>query len=343
MNYYVRRTAQVVITFFSSMFIAYTLYRYMPGGPLEALISEQIQDHYETSPGEPLPIDEIRQTAQRQTGISPDAGIVQGYLDYLYGMVVHQDLGQSITAYPSRSVYGVVIEHMPWSIFISGFGLLLGFTATLVIGTLMAWKEGTKTDSALTVFVLGTASVPYFVVGILMLGFLGFTYGIFPEGGRTSATVTPGFNIAFMQDVVMHAAMPILSTFIVGFTGALGMRANTVRIMGSDYIRSARLRGLSSNRIMARYLMRNAILPVYTGALLLLAGVFSSNVVTEEIFQYPAMGTVLLDALDFRDYPLLMGTFVFFTGITVFALLFADFTYGLIDPRAETGSTREVY
>lgn len=341
MNYYVRRTGQVIITFFSAMFLAYALYRFMPGGPLEALIAQEIQDHYERNPGQPLPIDRIQQTAERQTGINPDAGIVQGFIDYMYGVVVQQDLGQSIAF--SGSVYDVVVRHMPWSILISGYGLLLGFTATLVVGTLMAWKEGTKTDSGLTVFILVTSSIPYFVVGALMLGLLGFQWGWFPQGGKVDPTTTPGFNIPYMVSVAHHATLPILSTFVVGFGGALGMRANTVRIMGSDYIRSARLRGLSSNRIMVRYLMRNAILPIYTGALMLLAGVFSSNVVTEEIFQYPAMGWILLDALEYRDYPLLMGTFIFFTGITVFALLLADFTYGLIDPRAGTGASREAY
>lgn len=341
MNYYVRRVAQTFITFFSAMFIAYALYRLMPGSPLQSLINEQIQQWREANPNAPLPIDQIQQTAERQTGIDPSTGIVGGFFDYVGNIVFQQELGRSI-AY-SEPVWDVVARHLPWSIFLSGYGLLLGFSLTLVIGTVMAWKEGSKTDSALTVFLLGTSSIPYFVVAVLMLGLLGFTWGVLPTGGRYPSQADPGFNWPFMKGIVLHGIMPVTSTLLVGLAGALNMRANTVRIMGSEYIRSARLRGLSRTRIVTRYLMRNAVLPIYTQMMLALALIFSSNVVTEYIFSYPAMGWILIEAINFNDYPLLMGTFIVFTGVTVIGLLIADLTYGLVDPRAGTGATREAF
>lgn len=341
MNYYVERIGQVLVTFAGALFIAYALYRFMPGSPEQAIVSQEIQRQLDQNPGATIDTDQVRRRAERVTGIDPDTGVVDGFIQYVGGMVFDQEFGTSI-AY-SEPVFSVVGRHLPWSVFLSGYGLLFGFSLTLIIGTAMAWKEGSKTDSALTVFIIGSTSIPYFVVGVLMLGIIGFGWGLLPTGGRYPATADPGFNLEFMRGVVAHAIMPIASTLLVGMTGALYMRANTVRIMGSEYIRSGEIRGVSRNRLITRYLMRNSILPIYTGLMVGIAGVFSSNVVTEFIFQYPAMGWILIEALNFNDYPLLMGTFVFFTTVTVLGLLIADLTYGIIDPRAKTGDSREAF
>lgn len=340
MRYYVERLLQAVITFVAGVFITYALYRLMPGGPLEAIMADIVQER--TRRGESIDPQELGERAERLTGINPEDGILEGFYNYAYDIVVYQDFGRSIGF--GDPAFDVLFRAMPWSVFISGYGLLLGFTAMVLVGALMAWKEGTKVDSGLTVFVLTMNSIPYYVGAIVMLVVLGFEWGLFPTGGRYPSGVQPGFNLPFMIGVVQHAAMPILSTFIIGFAGgSLGMRANTVRIMGSDYLRSARLRGLSTNRILTRYLTRNAILPIYTGMMIGISGLFGSSVITEQIFQYPGVGWYMFEALELQDYPLLMAGFVFFTAMTVLAILVADFTYGLIDPRAGSGSNRESF
>lgn len=340
MRYYFQRVLQAVVTFVSAMFLTYALYRLMPGGPVQAMVAQIVQRRVRQ--GRPVDAEEVGERAEAMTGINPEHGIVEGFYNYVLNIVVHQDFGQSIAF--ADPVFDILFRAMPWSLFISGYGLLLGFTATVLVGAIMAWKEGTKTDSGLTVFVLTMNSVPYYVGALFMLVILGYEWGILPTGGRYPAAATPGFNLEFMRGVVSHGAMPILSTFILGFAGgSLGMRANTVRIMGSDYLRSARLRGLSTNRILTRYLTRNAILPIYTGLMIGISGVFGSAVITEQIFQYPAVGWYMFEAVIRQDYPLVMGGFVFFSGITVLAILFADFTYGLIDPRAGSAASREEF
>ncbi|MFB6153650.1 MAG: ABC transporter permease [Halodesulfurarchaeum sp.] len=340
MGYYVRRIAQAVITLIAGMFVTFALYRLIPGGPLEA-IQRQLAQRMIQQRGQVNPEILARQT-ELLVGINPDKPFYISFFEYVRDIVLYQDFGQSILY--NRPVFNVMFEGLPWSIFISSYGLILGYTATIVLGAVMAWYEGTKLDSGLTGFVLTMNSIPYYVVAILMLVVLGFQLELLPTGGRYGSNIDPGFTLKFMVSVARHAAMPIASTFVVGFAaGSLQMRGNAVRVMGSDFLRSANIRGISTNRIVTKYLTRNAVLPIYTGMMVGIARLFSSSVVTEQIFQYPGVGWYMFEALMNQDYPLLMGGFLFFSIITILGILFADLTYGLIDPRAGTGASRESF
>jgi peptide/nickel transport system permease protein len=177
-----------------------------------------------------------------------------------------------------------------------------------------------------------------------MLILLGYEWQLFPTGGRYPSGVTPGFNLPFMIGLVRHAALPILSQFIVGFAGgAVGMRGLGVRVVGAEYLRAAKIRGVRRNRILTRYITRNTVLPMYTNLMIGIAAIFSSSVVVEIIFQYIGVGWYLYEALTLQDYPMVMGAFIFYSIVTILGILVADFTYGFIDPRAGTGSDREAY
>lgn len=340
MRYYITRLIQSAVTFFFGMFVTYSLYRLMPGGPMEAIIAREVQQRQ--AQGEQIQAGELAERVERLSGINPDEGILEGYMNWMTNIILNQDFGRSIIY--SEPAFDVLFRAMPWTLFIAGYGLLLGFVTMVVFGSLMAWKEGGKTDSGLTVFFLTLGSIPYYVLAVVMLAVLGFQWELFPTGGRYPTSTNPGFNLEFMIGVVRHGTLPILSTLVLAIgAGALGMRANTVRIMGADYLRSAELRGLGTNRILTRYLARNAILPIYTQMMVGIAGLFSGAVITEFIFQYPGVGWYLYEAFMQQDYPLLMASFVFLGGMTVIAILIADLTYGLIDPRAGSGSNREAF
>ncbi|WP_435102959.1 ABC transporter permease [Halarchaeum sp. P4] len=339
-NYYVRRILRATATFLLGMFVVFALYRLMPGGPLDAMMTQMVQQMRQEQGH--VDMARIAHRAKVLTGIDPSKPIPLAYYGYLKDIIIHQDFGQSI-AY-SDPVFKILFKAMPWSIFISVYGLFLGYTSNILIGALMAYRQGTRTDSSLTVFVLVMNSVPYFVVAIVLLSLVGFQWHLLPTGGRYPSQATPGFNLEFMIGMVRHSILPIGSSFIVGFAGgSLQMRGNAISIMGSDYLRLANIRGLSTNRILTRYLTRNAILPIYTSIIIGISALFSSSVITERIFQYPGVGWYTFEALQYQDYPLLMGAFIFFALLTILGTLIADFTYGLIDPRAGTGDQRESY
>lgn len=332
-NYHAKRLWQAVFTLFMVITITFFLYRLMPGGPVEAMRAQLITEAMGS--GGQVDMDRINHLVQLYTNIQPDQPLYVQYFEYMRDIVLYQDFGQSI--FYGDPVFVLLFKAMAWSIFVSVYGLAIGFTANIVLGALMATHEGTRFDSGMTVFSIVMNSIPYYVGAVLMLAFLAFQWNLFPTGGRYPSNTTPGLNPEFMLGVLHHAALPIASTILIGFGGAaLAMRGNCVRVMGSNYLRVARLRGLSDTRIALRYVGRNAILPMYTGFMISIASVFGSSIIMEQIFTYPGVGYYTYDALINRDYPLLMGILIFFSAVTVIGVLVADFTYGMIDPRANT-------
>jgi len=338
-RYYIKRLTQAVVTFLTGMFLTYVLYRLIPGGPIDAMRTRIIQRA--SNQGRTPDPERIGRLTQEASGIDTSQGPVVGYIGYV-SEVLSGNFGESLRF--GRPVMELLIQNMPWSLFISIYGLLGGLAMTIIFGTLMAYKEGSKLDKGLTVFIMVTSSIPYYVVAFLLLITLGLEWGVLPTGGKYPANTPAGFNIPFMVGIVEHAAMPIMSNFLVGFAGgAIGMRALGVRVIGADYIRSAEIRGIGRNRIMTRYIARNTILPIYTGVVIGIAGVFSSSVILEEIFNYHAVGFLLFEAFTMQDYPMIMGSFILLTGLTVVGMFVADVTYGFVDPRAGDPSEREAY
>lgn len=340
MNYYLRRVGHAVLTLFVVMTLAFVMFRALPGNPYQS-IRQQIIDQCALS-GQICDLQTINRLLEQRIGQRPTGPLWQQYLRFLENYFVHQDFGRSI--WQQEPVFEILFKAMPWSVFLSIYGLALGFTVNVVLGAFMAYKEGSWFDSGSTITVIVLQSVPYYAVALFSLSVLAFQMDIFPDGGQTTPGTTPGVNLAYMWGVVEHSALPILTQFVVGFgAGALAMRGNSIRVLGEDYLRVGRLRGLSSQRLSTRYVARNAVLPMYTGLMISISSLFSSSVITEQIFNYPGVGWFTFAALENRDYPLLMGAFVFFTGLTILGILIADLTYGFIDPRVRSGGTRESY
>ena len=178
----------------------------------------------------------------------------------------------------------------------------------------------------------------------MFLFLVGYQWQVFPTGGRTSETVEAGLSLAFLFDALYHAALPVLSFVLTRFGfQALAMRGNSINVLGENYLRAAELRGLPSRHIAFQYVGRNAVLPLYTTLMISIGTMFGGTVILEQIFTYPGVGYYMFQAIDARDYPLMMGAFILITTAIVIAILFADLTYGLIDPRAGGGETRETY
>ena len=341
MRYYAKRIGQSVLTLFVVVTITFFMYRLLPGGPLELMRQQLLQDMATQGTGQ-ANMQEVNRLIELYTGFQPDAPLYVQYYNYIKDIVVHQDFGKSI--WQNEPVFDILFKAMPWSIYVSVYGLVLGFSTNVFLGAFMAYREGSRFDSGMTGIIVAANSVPYYAAAIFMLIVFSYQLGWFPIAGRYGPATTPGFNVDFMVSVVHHSILPIFTGFVVGFGGgALGMRGNSVRILGEDYVRSARLRGLSSRLIAARYVGKNAILPMYTGLMIGLAGIFSSSVIMEQIFTYPGVGWYTFGALENRDYPLLLGSFIFFTTITITGITIADMTYSLIDPRIESGGEDESF
>ncbi|MFB6152356.1 MAG: ABC transporter permease [Haloarculaceae archaeon] len=336
MRYLLQRLGQSVLTIFVVVSASFGLIRLLPGGPLDYLRAKMIQRG-----GSSMTMSEINKQIEAQTNIAVDKPLYVQYVDYMTS-IVQGDFGRSIWfEEPVSSVIGPAI---PWTVFLTASALFLAFVVGISLGALMAYKEGSSFDVASTGVGLFLNSTPNYVVALLGVAYLGYRWELFPTGGRYASTLTPGMNPAFLGSVLYHGALPILSMAVVAFGGwALNMRGNSIRVLGENYLRAARLRGLSTRRIAIRYVARNAILPMYTGLMIAIGTVFGGAVIIENIFAYPGVGFYLIQAINARDYPLMMGGFILITVAMVIGITIADLTYGWLDPRAKGGGSREAY
>ncbi|WP_185715621.1 ABC transporter permease [Halocatena pleomorpha] len=336
-DYLAKRVAQAALTFFVTVTLTFVLYRMMPGGPTEALRNVILQQQMGT--GNTIDPARVERLVAQYTNLQSDAPMYKQYIQYMSSVFLEQDLGESL--YEDASVTSLLAERIPWSMLISVYAMVIGYTVSIVLGAVMAFKEKSRFDSISSIVVIGLNSTPYYVAGILLIFFFSIRNEIFPTGGRVGLGVEEGFNILFMQSIAYHAALPVLSMSILGLGTALTMRGNAVRVLGEDYLRVAKLRGLRNSRIATQYVGRNAILPMYTQFMIGIAGVLSSSVIVEQIFSYPGVGLLVYDAIQVRNYPVLMGSLIVFTLVTIVAILIADLTYGFIDPRISSGGTDE--
>lgn len=335
MGYLRARLIQAFVTIYSIITIGFLFIRMIPGGPERYLIGQIQQNPREYGlPPNPTMAD-INEVLQNQMNTPPDEPLYIQYIDYVAG-AFQGDMGRSLVYDPGADVLVLIAEAAPWTIFYTSAAMVYGILSGIIIGSLMAYYEGSKFDVGTTVTILLTRAIPYYVVGLLLLFFLGYNLSWFPTGGRFNSSATAGFNYPFIAGVFNHAALPILSLMLTQIGGsALGLRANEIRLLGSDYIRVARLRGLSTYTISTRYLARNSILPMYTGLVIGFGGLLGGSVILEEIFSYRGMGLLMFNATEARDYPLITAQLVIYTILFVIGTLIADLTYSLIDPRAD--------
>lgn len=339
MRYLTKRVVQALFTVYAVVTLGFLLVRLMPGGPAD-YVRAQLRENPALIGGrgsDQVTREDIEKYMELYMNLQPDKPLWQQYIDYVVS-VFQGDLGTSIFVQRGAEVSHLLAQAAPWSILLSSIGLLYGLAIGIVLGSLMAYYEGSKFDVGMTVAMILDSAIPYYVVAIGLLYFLAYQLGWFPTGGRMTSGTEAGLNYPFVAGVFYHAALPVASLVLVGFGGgALGMRANSIRLLGSDYIKFAHQRGLSPYHISTRYLARNAILPMYTQVMMGLAGLISSAVILEQIFSYPGMGLLMFTATQARDFPVLMGGLTVSVIIFVIGLLIADLTYSWIDPRAGQG------
>jgi peptide/nickel transport system permease protein len=313
---------RIFVTVFVVLLISFILVRLSPNSPVSAVLSSvQLA-------GAAGAKAEIAYTYS----LYPSGPLYMQYLEYVWA-VLHGNLGHSIIS--QLPVLDIVSEALPWTLLIVVTSTLISFAIGTVLGMLMAYRRGEKKDvGAITLFSI-TSSFPIYFVALVLLIVLTFTIPIFPHSGAYDVQLTPGFDLPFIASVAAHAFLPILALVIVNLGGwALTMRANTISVLGEDFVIAAETRGIPSFTIATRYVGRNAILPQFTSLVLALGFSFVGSVFVENIFTYPGMGYTLITAVNLNDYSVIMGIFIAYILAVVIGLSIADVLYSLLDPRA---------
>lgn len=335
MSYIRNRLIQAGVTLTGVISVSFVLLYMMPGGPVEFL-RQDIRNDPQRYGLNPNPSEEeINAVISRLINVPAEETLHESFFAYFSG-IVQGDFGNAILIDGGAPVLQIIVERAPWTIFLSSIGLVWGLLAGIILGSFMAYYEGSKFDVGATVSMIFAGAIPYYLIAIFLLYYMGFQWGWFPTGGRMDPNTTPGMNWPWIEGVLRYAALPSLSFIIPGFGGfALALRANSIRLIGSDHIRVAELRGLTKYRIATAYLAHNAILPMYTGIVVGLGGLLGGSIILEVIFNYRGMGMLMYDAVRANDWPVMMGVLIIVTTIFVIGTLIADLTYSLVDPRTD--------
>lgn len=324
-----KRIARFITALWAVITVTFFIVQLMPGGPAAYIRAQLI------SQGVPRSVVDTR--LQAYLNFNPDAPIHIQYLDYMHTLIVEQSLGESIVL--GAPVTELIANSLPYTVFVMSQALILSYIIGISLGAVMAFFEGTRFDTTSSIMSTILSSVPYYIVGLLLLYFFasGTYLEIFPTGTAYSASVYPGLNLSFVVSLYLHAALPILSMALAAFGGrALAMRANSISVLESEFIKSGRIRGLGTWRLASRYVARNAILPMYTGFMISVGFMFGGAVIVEEIFAYPGVGSLILEATKSRDFPLLIGALIVISTVVLLLISVAEITYGLIDPRVQS-------
>ncbi|MFB6201694.1 MAG: ABC transporter permease [Halorhabdus sp.] len=337
MRYIVRRAGQAFVTIVSVIVGTFILVRSMPGGPVDYLRAQIMQSRGQSQ----ISIRELNNLAADYMNLHPDKPIWEQLWLYVTS-ILQGDFGNSL--WYDATVSEIILRAAPWTLFLLTTAIVLTFAIGILLGAVMAYKEGSLFDASGTTVSMLFNSIPYFIAALLFVYVLALQLSWFPASGNYASGLDPGFSVDFLVSVLYHAILPIASLVVTGFGGiALGMRGNAVKEIGEEYIRVAHLRGVPGRRIAVRYVGRNAVLPLYTQFLISIGFMFGGSVVLEQIFAYPGLGLYLFEAINSRDYPLMMGIFIVITVFVVSAVLFADLTYGKIDPRVSGEGSGEAY
>ncbi len=178
--------------------------------------------------------------------------------------------------------------------------------------------------------------IPYYIVAFLLLIVFGYLWPVLPISGGYKMNMTRDWSWEFIGSVAAHAVLPVLSLALVGLGGwFMGMRSLVSNVVTEDYVAYAELGGVERRRILGSYVMRNALVPQVTGLAMSLGSIFNGAIITEQVFGYPGVGTLLVSAVHVGDYSLVLGvTTVSIVAVSV-AVLLIDLAYPLLDPRVK--------
>jgi peptide/nickel transport system permease protein len=320
-----KRLALAVVTVYVVVTLTFFMIRLMPGNAVSYLEAQLSQQGGMTT-------SEIQGRVQAAYGIQPTGSVWSQYFGYV-GHAFTGNFGTSVID-PGKSVLGVIAGAVPWTLLIVGLALLISFTAGVIIGTLIAAFPRSLLAKVVTGIVSFITAVPNYIVALILIYLVADRGHLLPASGPYSINATPGWNFPFIGSVLQHAILPVLSYAIVGFGGwALTMKGSVSTVLGADFVRTGEAWGLSRRRVTQSYIGRNAMLPMVTNLGLSLGYMFGGSVFIETFFVYPGLGYYLIQSVNERDYPVMMGCFLLITVAVVIANLVVDLVYPLVDPR----------
>ncbi len=314
---------QYAVTILVLLTLNFFLPRMMPGDPLSYLLGD---------PGADAPMlvtEEMRANLLEYYEL--DKPLLGQYWGYLSGLA-RGDLGWSI--YYGAPVASVILGRLKWTLLLGGTASLVYVALGILLGAVSAWRRGSGTDIVLLLTVFSLGSWPPFFLGMVLIVFFSYQWGMFPIGGAQSAQAARLGGFAQAWDILRHWTLPALTLVLTYLPGIYLITRNAMlSVLGEDYVRTARSKGVLESVVLLRHALPNAVLPIVTTVAMRFGFMIMGTMFVEVVFAYPGMGTLIYEAGSARDYPLLQGAFLV-TMVFVLGLnLTAELLYARLDPR----------
>lgn len=308
-RYILQRLLGMIVVMFLVVTIVFVIVRVTPGDPAAVMLG---------------PDATTQDVVELRARLGLDQSIVVQYFFYI-GQLLKGDLGQSI--FLNMPVTSALLERAEPTFFLTIFSLLIASVVALPIGIYAAYRRGSFIDQISTTIAMLAASIPSFWLGLILMQFFAVRLNIFPVSGYGG----PG---ASFLERMNHLTLPafalglVSSALILRFT-----RASMLDVLGDDYIRTARAKGLVEHRVVLKHALKNALIPILTVLGLTAAVLISGAVVTETVFGLPGVGNLVVSAVLRRDYPVIQGALLVIAGLYVLINFAIDMLYLLVDPR----------
>lgn len=288
--------------------LVFVMMRIAPGDPLIAMLGEDSRGISREA------LEELRE----QYGLNTDP--VRQYLTFMGG-VVKGDLGKSIRT--KQPVVREIGARLPATLLLATTGLTISLSIGLTLGVLAAVYRRTIVDYLAIVLALAGVSIPVFWSGLLLMLFFALQLGWLPASGYGTwrHLVLPAVAIGFASSAII----------------ARVTRSSMIEVLRSDYVRTARAKGLNERRVNLRHALRNAMLPIVTVIGLQFGGLLGGSVLTETVFAWPGIGRLVVDSIRAQDGPLVQGTVLFIAVVFIVMNLLVDLSYALLNPRIRYG------
>ncbi len=325
-KYILKRLGISVLILLGVSFILYTLLRCMPTDFVELKILNLAQVGGETVS------EEFVQQMYKAYGL--DGNILEGYFNWI-GNVCRLDFGKSFIS--QRDVLSEIFnaDRMGTSFFVAAVATVFEFLIAIPLGITAATHQYSVRDYVVTVLVMIGISLPSFFFGQMLKDIFANKLGWLPVSGMTDATHDyTGFGA--VMDYARHMFLPILTVVVLSIGGRMRTtRTNMLEVLNSDYIRTARAKGLKESKVIYKHAFRNTMIPLVTSLAGLIPSLFSGAMITESVFDLTGIGNYALTAMTQGDIPVIMTYNMFLAFLSVIGVLLADLMYAVVDPRVK--------
>ena len=326
LKYILKRIGISLLILLGVSFILYALLRCMPTSFIDMKIQNLATQGTTVT-------EEFKQAMYKSYGL--DGNILEGYFSWLWN-ILHLDFGKSFIS--QREVLSEIFnpDRVGTSFIVAAVATIFEFLIAIPLGITAATHQYSVRDYVVTVLVMIGISLPSFFFGQMLKDLFANKLGWFPVSGMIDLNVTYANGFEAMIDYLRHMFLPILTVVILSIGGRMRTtRTNMLEVMNSDYIRTARAKGLKESVVVNKHAFRNTLIPMVTSLAGLLPSLFSGAIITEQVFDLPGIGNIALDAMNRGDIPFIMGYNMFLALLSVIGVLLADLMYGLVDPRVK--------